>query len=441
MKRFKGAIIYFWQLFWSRYFFAVGFILALCCWVFLKYYAEPTIPLLIENNLDLEVEVVGDLVSFSVEDGYYSSGDLSVAKINNNYVDQFKLRITFQKNYEIDKGSTVNCRGRPKKIEPEMVDYYHSVGLIPVTFYCEEVSIKHYGKFKLDDIVTGIRRDLIIIIHKTLPQPQASLLLGMLIGSDEPLSKQFKGNFYAANTAHIIAVSGFNISLVAGVLLTSSRFIGRKRAIIFSNIGLIVFMCFVGWDNIPALRATIMHFYSCAAVWYGFKVDELNSLGLSILIILGIDPVVSLGLSFQMTVAACLGMIIIKPLLISFVKIPLINNTEVLTSLACQLSTSPLLIMLDKTVSAWGLVANVFIAPLISPVMLFGAIGLLLYKLIPMLGPYLFLPANILLDLLIRIVTIAGTMALTDGSVLKELVLIVLISILLLIINRIFVGK
>jgi competence protein ComEC len=313
--------------------------------------------------------------------------------------------------------------------------------LVPVSIFCDEIVVTGQRNDPLGNLIAIFRRDCISLIHRYLPQPQASLLLGMLFGSDEPLSPQFRDVFNATNTAHIIAVSGFNISLIAGLLQTSSRYLGRKGSMILSSCGLFVFMFFVGWDNIPALRAVIMHCYSSIAVWDGYRIDDLNGLGIAAVVIAIINPAACIGLSFQLTMAASLGMIILKPLLSKIITIPVLNNREVLTAIACQLATIPFLLSLNKTVSLWGIIANVGIAPLILPVMVCGAAGLLVQQFFPVLGAYVFLPATALLDLLCWIVHFFGTLAVTNASLIKELLLLGLGVFLWSYIYRTFINK
>jgi len=101
-------------------------------------------------------------------------------------------------------------------------------------------------------------------------------------------------------------------------------------------------------------------------------------------------------------------------------QIPLLNNPEVLTSFSCLLATAPIMLFMQKTVSWWGLVTNVLIAPLILPVMLWGFMGIILSLILPALSSVIFLPVTALLDLMIRIIGQLGTLSGSGSAFFKE---------------------
>ena len=68
-------------------------------------------------------------------------------------------------------------------------------------------------------------------INHLLPGPEAALLSGILLGNDAGLSEELEQDFRATGMTHIIAISGFNIAIIAGILLLGSRhLVGYRMA-------------------------------------------------------------------------------------------------------------------------------------------------------------------------------------------------------------------
>jgi competence protein ComEC len=76
-----------------------------------------------------------------------------------------------------------------------------------------------------------LRRGLSSALAEALPQPQASLAQGILLGQRSVLPQDLKDDLNATSTSHIIALSGYNVTLVAGFCIGAFAWlIGRRRA-------------------------------------------------------------------------------------------------------------------------------------------------------------------------------------------------------------------
>src|ERR1041385_4012436 len=86
-------------------------------------------------------------------------------------------------------------------------------------------------------------------IYHLFPDPESSLLAGILLGVDTGLTDQLQQAFKNTGTAHIIAISGFNISIIAGLFVTFfSKFLGPRRGALFAVLGIIFYTILVGAD-------------------------------------------------------------------------------------------------------------------------------------------------------------------------------------------------
>ncbi|MGB3716113.1 MAG: ComEC family competence protein, partial [Candidatus Promineifilaceae bacterium] len=95
-------------------------------------------------------------------------------------------------------------------------------------------------------------------IYRTLPDPQAALLSGILLGNDDEIPPDLEEQFRISGLSHIIAISGFNIAILAGVLLAISKpFLGHRRSAWFVLAGIALYTILVGADA-AVVRAAIM---------------------------------------------------------------------------------------------------------------------------------------------------------------------------------------
>jgi len=228
-------------------------------------------------------------------------------------------------------------------------------------------------------------------IAALLPEPEASLLTGILLGRDAGIPDDVMDAFRATGTAHIIAISGFNITIIAGVLLALlTRTFGRRWAVFGTVPIIIAYTVLVGGDP-PVVRAAIMGCLSLAALRLGRRSDALNALALSALVMTAARPHALWDVGFQLSFAATLGIILYAAplqrrfsLLIDRVSqswakgiLKWVNDGLVAT-LAAQVLTLPLTVAYFHNLSPLGVLANLFIVPVQPQVMTWGGAALLL---------------------------------------------------------------
>jgi competence protein ComEC len=74
------------------------------------------------------------------------------------------------------------------------------------------------------------------LVYRLYPDPEASLLAGILLGADSRIPQAVQDAFKASGTAHIIAISGFNITIIAGLFATIfGRLLGNRRRFLRSE--------------------------------------------------------------------------------------------------------------------------------------------------------------------------------------------------------------
>lgn len=241
--------------------------------------------------------------------------------------------------------------------------------------------------------IYALKERSLAVVYRIFPDPEASLLAGILLGVDTGLPPDLQQAFKDTGTAHIIAISGFNITIIAALLVTVfNRLLGPRRGALAAIIGIAIYTLLVGADA-AVVRAAFMGGLALFARQVGRRQDGLNTLAFVAALMAAINPHTPWDVGFQLSFAATLGLILyVQPLQewvtqrlsripylaprASHVAQPL--SEIVLFTLAAQLTTLPVMAYHFGRISLVALIANPFILPAQPAVMIFGGLALLL---------------------------------------------------------------
>jgi competence protein ComEC len=148
-----------------------------------------------------------------------------------------------------------------------------------------------------------------------LPEPQAALAQGLLLGQRSQLPPDLYDDFTHSGTAHILAISGSNISIVAGILLSIGIWLfGRRRSIyiLFALLGIWLYVMLSGMQP-PAVRAAIMASLFLAALHLGRQKSMATALAFAAAVMVVIQPSVLWDVGFQLSFLAMAGLIFLWP--------------------------------------------------------------------------------------------------------------------------------
>lgn len=214
-------------------------------------------------------------------------------------------------------------------------------------------------------------------INKLLPEPQASLLNGILWGERAKMPKDFYEALQRTGTLHVIALSGMNITILVNLIGKITLFLGRKKSI-FLSLGLVTaFIWFVGASP-SVVRAGIMGGLSLLSVYFGRRDLSLLSLVLAGGIMLIANPGWLTDIGFQLSFLATLGIIVLTPLAQKrgkqgWVREFIYEGKEDLrTTLAAQIFTLPIILYNFKQLSLVAPLTNVLVLWVIPPLTAWG---------------------------------------------------------------------
>ncbi len=155
-----------------------------------------------------------------------------------------------------------------------------------------------------------LRRCLFDNLHKLFPIAGRDLFLALLFGISEELPETVKENFRLSGCMHILALSGLHVGILASIVSFLLRpLFGLRRSLLCSSLILTGYLWLVG--PLPSLtRSVLMFLLLNAAKFWLRRGDSLLILAVSALLQTQIFPTAALSLSFQLSYAALLGLIL-----------------------------------------------------------------------------------------------------------------------------------
>jgi ComEC/Rec2-related protein len=253
--------------------------------------------------------------------------------------------------------------------------------------------------------LSRFRTDLSVFLMQAAPGDTGALLSGLVTGEDGALSEEASDAFLSSGTTHITAISGANFTvliLLLGVMTTGAMrrslwFIGAATSIIW------LYAAMVGLQP-SALRAALLATAVLLGRWLG-RVPDLFTLTLLLASAQIVwRPQDFRTLAFQLSIAATVALIVVFD---GSERVPgrTWPVTLLLTVVAAQLATLPILAARLGTVSATGLVANLAIGPMASIAFPISLAGGLVGQAAPWIGELVLVPAILVGDAMISVVT------------------------------------
>lgn len=160
-----------------------------------------------------------------------------------------------------------------------------------------------------------LRADLGSALANALPEPEASLAQGILLGRRTSLPPSLSEAFNDTGTSHLLAVSGYNVTLVAGLFIAALAWlIGRRPAAWLAVVAIVGYAFLVGGQ--PSVqRAAVMGGLYVVATALGRQSGGLSALALAGAGMTAFDPQLAKDVSFQLSFASTVGLIVFAPAL------------------------------------------------------------------------------------------------------------------------------
>ncbi|MDD5026956.1 MAG: ComEC/Rec2 family competence protein [Candidatus Omnitrophica bacterium] len=314
---------------------------------------------------------------------------------NSNYRCSGDILVQLKDNRVFSYGEALILRGsihRPFKLYGKNVS-----AIMRVSISSSAVKLaKNYGQparkiaFYLKNRIEGI-------IYRKLAPLTASILDAMVLGEKRGIPAQVYDAMVKSGTVHILVVSGFNVGIVAFMIMLLLKVLRLTRVLRYiTAIPCLVIYCLATGASPPVVRATVMAIFFLTGFLFRREPDVRNSLALSALFILWINPRELFSISFQLSYASVAAIIFLYPQLKAFFKAETIKIRPLrfiaegcLVSLSAWLGTCGFILYYFKIFSPVTVLANICIVPLATLITLSGFSLVIITLVFPALaGPF-----------------------------------------------------
>ena len=229
-------------------------------------------------------------------------------------------------------------------------------------------------------VALGLRAVLLDGLQRTVPEPAAALAAGILLGVRSGIDQEIEDSFTTSGLTHVVAISGWNIAIVAAAVGSLSTPLRRRPGgrwispvVMSAAIGFYVLLTGAGPS---VVRAALMAGAMLVARVGGSRSHAASALMLAALIMLVAAPAVLWDVGFQLSLLATAGLIIAaEPIAARLAGWPAILREPISLTLAAQITTLPVILFNFDRLSLIAPLANVIVVPLVPLVMLAAALA------------------------------------------------------------------
>ena len=236
-----------------------------------------------------------------------------------------------------------------------------------------------------------VRAEAQALIARLLPEPEAGLLTGILLGVESGIDPALYDQFNRTGVSHIIVISGFNITIIAGLMTAIfARLLGPRRAFWPVAASIVLYVLLVGADAV-VVRAGLMGILVVWATYLGRRSTAVVSLFAAGLAMTLANPLTLWDVGFQLSFVATFSLILfatpmsqrfdvamrqrlpagVAPTLIGFF------NDALIVTLAATVLTLPLIAYYFGRVSIVSPLTNLLVLPVQPPVMIWGGLAVI----------------------------------------------------------------
>jgi competence protein ComEC len=211
-------------------------------------------------------------------------------------------------------------------------------------------------------------------------QDSSGLVAGLAIGERGLISETLSENMKELSLTHLVAVSGANLAIIAAVVFLSASLLGASRFWRFTlaYLSIAAYILLVGPES-SVLRAGAMAAFVMAGWWLGRKVNPLVPLSWAVLFLLVVDPALAVDIGFALSVFATLGLLVLARNLRERLepKLGTWLSLGLSASVAAQLYTLPVLMILQPSIPVYSVLANLAVEAVVAPVTVLGIVAVI----------------------------------------------------------------
>ena len=337
----------------------------------------------------------------------------------------FRVAATLPRYPPIEPGDVVEVGGRVReRPDSPYGQYLERIGAWG-TLDARSLEVRHRPSTPAT-VLESIRRDAGELLTRVLPEPEAGLAAGILIGLRDRVDRAVASTFTTAGVSHIVAISGWNIAIVAAAIAAVAGRLGRRRRSVVTAAAIVAYIAFAGASP-SVLRAGAMAGVVLLARESGRAGRAAAALGWAAALLLLVDPRLIVDAGFQLSTLATAGLIAWATPLTDRLdgwtgaRLPRWLSESLGVSLAAQAATLPVVLASFGRLAVIAPAVNLLVVPLVAPAMAAGLVALGGGAIVALgapswVGTVLAAPGWVALRLIIGIVDVAAAVPLASMS-------------------------
>lgn len=310
---------------------------------------------------------------------YPERGDKQKLIINLQTPYSGKILANLQLYPSFNYGDLIKFEGVIKKPQPEgYANYLAKNDIFGIVAFPKTELITEGKESSLKASLFKIKENIILIFQKSLASEKAALLSGITIGERAEFSKELKEAMANSGTTHIVALSGYNITIIAMAVMAFFNWFLRRRASFYLTILIIIAFVIMAGAEASVVRAAIMGLIILLAKQISRIHSMRNVIAVAALAMILHNPkVLVFDVGFQLSFVALVGIVYLAPIIQKFFKLKkesgfLAWRENLLNTVSAQIAVLPLIMFYFGNFSIFALVANILILSVIPATMFFG---------------------------------------------------------------------
>lgn len=343
-----------------------------------RYHIADQVYLPYENYIDKKIEVEGVIVDgpdfkennqrFVLNEGTNNTKILVSADFDTDllYGDKVRVKGKIEKpeNFETDQGKIF-----------DYINYLRKDNIFYTISFANVEVLSHGHGNMVKSILFKVKNKFLEKINLVIRYPENLLLGGLILGEKSAFSKELRESFVNTGTIHMVALSGYNITIVAEWFMKLFSFLPKMFGIGMGMFSIVLFIVMTGGGS-TGVRAGIMAFLALYTRASGRNYDVGRALLLAGVLMILINPLtLPYDVSFQLSFLATIALIFFSPKCEKYFLwvTEKFGLREIATiTFAVYIFVLPFLLYKTGNLSLVALPANMLVLPLIPITMAFG---------------------------------------------------------------------
>lgn len=278
-------------------------------------------------------------------------------------------------------GDLINFSGKIEKPPvDEYADYLKKENISGTAAFLKTELVAENKGSKIKSNLFSLKNRAIANLQKTLPVESAAFMSGIILGERAEFSKELKTAMANSGTTHLVALSGYNISVIGlAIGVMCGYFLSRRWTFVLSILLIFIFVLMTGAEA-SVVRAAVMGSILLLARQVGRIYSFRNAIVLAAFFMILENPrILNFDVGFQLSFVALLGLVYLAPAIENFFRLNKENDffgvkENFLSSFSAQLTVAPMLIFYFGSFSLTAIISNILILTFMPITMALGFI-------------------------------------------------------------------